>query len=75
MAFALLLLPLNSRSGTDQLLLQFLRSLTALALARRDRGPKLDNMHNHVPCSAAGNGLLGLGLLGNGGSDGCGNFV
>jgi len=36
---------------------------------------ELDNMHNHVPFSAAGNGLPGFGLLGNGGSDGCGDFV
>ena len=36
---------------------------------------ELDNMVNIVPFSAAGNGLLGFGLLGNGGSDGCGDFV
>jgi len=37
--------------------------------------PELDKMVNPVPFSAAGNGLLGFGLLGNGGSDGCGDFV
>ena len=36
---------------------------------------ELDNMHNLVPFSVAGDGLLGFGLLGNGGSDGCGDFV
>jgi len=36
---------------------------------------ELDNIHSHVPLSAAGNGLMGFGLLGNGGSDGCGDFV
>ncbi len=36
---------------------------------------ELDNMLNIVPFSAAGNGLRGFGLLGNGGSDGCGDFV
>ena len=36
MAFVMLLLPLNSRSGAD--LLRFLRRLTALALARREGG-------------------------------------
>jgi len=41
----------------------------------RRAGPELDNMVNIVPFSATGNGLLGFGLLGNWGSDGCGDFV
>ncbi len=36
MAFAMLLLPLNSRSGAD--LLRFLRRLTGFAFARREGG-------------------------------------
>ena len=36
---------------------------------------ELDTMVNIVPFNTAGNGLLGFGLLGNGGSDGCDDFV
>jgi hypothetical protein len=52
-----------------------LTSSMAHTITKLKNRPELDNMHNPVPFSAAGNGLLGFGLLGNGGSDGCGDFV
>jgi hypothetical protein len=36
---------------------------------------ELDNMVDIVPFNTAGKGPLGFWLLGNGGSDGCGDFV
>ena len=58
-------------NGKDQPILGAIRDPTTNKIPT----PELDNMHNPVPFSAAGNGLLGFGLLGNGGSDGCGDFV